>query len=132
MKGSNNMELAIINQNNSELSLKEFSNGNVAETIQDIVGGNLKYIPLKSIENKLPKELKYTNMVVNSKGELNNKCKPNLLIKDEFIMGNIVFVNLETIRRKKVMTGLNTAQVVYINELINKYKICDIIKEILE
>lgn len=98
------MIFGFLKDNYNEILFNEYGNGDTSTTLRHLVGGNLDYLPLGSIVKKLPKELYSINLVLNKDARVLKICKPNLLVNEDILLGNIVFVKVDNEGNIKGMT----------------------------
>lgn len=124
------MIYGVLKDNESSISFVSLDNEeSILETLQGLVDGEVEYIPLKNICPKLPKELNPVCLVINDAGKTSTKCRPNLLLEGDMIVGNVAFVNTKKQRKKIKTVGLTTEQIDLLPTTINDFIISEDLKE---
>lgn len=89
------MVFGYLKDDNNQIIFNDYNQGDTSTTLQHLVGGNIDYIPMSSILKKVPRELHNVSLVVNRDAKNLKECKPNLLVDEELVVGNIVFVRVD-------------------------------------
>lgn len=110
------MMFGFLKSDNNNIIFNNYDQGDTTTTLKHLVGGNLDYVPLRSLIKPLPKELKNVSLVINSEPTKSN-CKPNLLIEEDIIAGDIVIVKIDEDGHIK---GLTDCQVKALPSEINR------------
>ena len=122
------MIFGFLKDNYNEILFNEYGNGDTSTTLKHLVGGNLDYLPLGSIVKKLPKELNSINLVLNKDARVLKVCKPNLLVNEDIILGNIVFVKVDD---EGHMKGLTDKQKELLPQVLREYIIPQYLKKVM-
>ena len=124
------MIYGLLKESKQNVSFENIENEElILETLQEVVKGEVEYIPLKNICSKLPKALQYVCLVVNDEGKSSKNCRPNLLFEGDMIVGNVAFVGIQKNRKKIKTISLTTEQIELLPSVIDDYIISESLKE---
>lgn len=102
---------------NKQIEFNDYENKHALATLQKLVNGNLDFLPLGSLIKALPEDLKNVTLVINSESKSSKGFKPNILVEEEVLLGNIAFIRVD---EKGKAIGLTEKQIKLLPDFMDK------------
>lgn len=100
-----------------KIEFNDYENKHSLATLQKLVNGNVDFLPLGSLIKSLPEDLKNVTLVINSESKSSKRFKPNLLIEEEVVLGNVAFIRTD---EKGKPIGLTEKQIKLLPDFMDK------------
>lgn len=115
---------------NGELSFKELDDEtDVEKVFQELVDGDLIYKPISEINKGIQWEMRDVYMVLDKEYKSKSGVRPTMLLEDDLLVGNIIFVGARVTKKRSKIFGLTDEQIELLPELIKDYIVQEDLKQ---
>lgn len=115
---------------NGELSFKELEDGaDVEKVFQELVDGDLVYKPISEIKKGIQWEMRDVYMVLDKEYNSKSGVRPTMLLEDDLLVGNIIFVSARVTTKRNKVFGLTDEQIELLPGLIKDYIVPENLKQ---